>query len=329
MTHVAVEGLRLVRDGRVVLDLPALEFPDGSTTAIFGPNGSGKTSLLRVIAGLEQPAAGRVVLGPAADRHPVAFAFQQAVFLRGTVRHNLALGLELRGVGESERANRIAEVAQECGIDSLLERSTARLSSGEAQRVNLARTLALRAPVTLLDEPLAGVDRIGRQALLEDLPRLVATFAATTIIVTHDREEAFRLADRLVVLVAGKVRAAGRKREIYRRPPDAETAELLGYTILPGPDGLLAIPPDGLRLGPGDPQFQLRVGRMVEMESTRLVTGTIGETPAELRLAEGESSPAPQSLVEVHAVGAVPLPVLPPRPGSGYVAPSGRGGRVV
>lgn len=308
MTDVVIEDLRFDRDRRRVLDIPALAFPDGSTTALFGPNGSGKTTLLRMIAGLERPLKGRVrVGGTAAERGAVAFAFQEPVFLRGDVRRNLQLGLELRGVGDAERAARIAEVASECGIAALLNRPVSRLSSGEAQRINLARTLALRAPVTLLDEPLAGVDRIGRQALLDELPRLVATFAATTIIVTHDREEAFRLAERLVVLIDGKVRAVGTKGEVYRSPPDTETALLLGYTVLPTREGTIAVPTNGLRLGAGQWPFEFVAGRVVDMGNHRHLTGTVGGVRAELRLEPGAPEPVKGSVVPIHAVEALRL----------------------
>jgi thiamine transport system ATP-binding protein len=308
VSGIAIQGLRFERDGRTVLDLPALEFPAGSTTAIFGPNGSGKSTLLRLIAGLERPSAGAITIGGAPPSpHDVAFAFQEAVFLRGDVRSNLALGLELRGVAAAERAARIGEVARECGIEGLLGRRVTRLSSGEAQRVNLARTLALRAPVTLLDEPLAGVDRIGRQLLLDDLPRLVATFAATALIVTHDREEAFRLADRLVVVIGGSIRASGEKGDVYRRPADAETAALLGYTVLPVAGGAVAIAPGGLRRGSGRISFRLAAGRVVDMGNHRHLSGSIDGVRAELRLLDGESVPAAGTVIDVHAPGAILL----------------------
>jgi ABC-type sugar transport system ATPase subunit len=261
--EVAVQDLRFARNGRTVLDIPDLRFPAGSTTALFGPNGSGKTTLLRLIAGLERPAAGKVTIGATpvrsspSSRRGVAFAFQQAVFVGASVRENLDLALRLRDVPPADREWRIEEVARECGIEPVLDRPARQLSGGEAQRANLARALALRAPVTLLDEPLAGIDRLARLQLLDDLPRLLTTFAATTVLVTHDREEAFRLADYLVLLVAGRVRAAGPKAEVYNRPPDRETAELLGYTVLTVGGRPVAVPVGGWRPGVGEPGFEL------------------------------------------------------------------------
>jgi ABC-type sulfate/molybdate transport systems ATPase subunit len=288
----------------MVLDLPALDFPAGTTTAIFGPNGSGKSTLLRVIAGLERPAAGTVtVAGRARRRGDVAFAFQEAVFLRGDVRSNLALGLELRGIDLAERERRIAEAARECGVTALLDRRVSRLSAGEAQRVNLARTLALASPVMLLDEPLAGVDRVGRRALLDELPLVLRGVPATTttLIVTHDREEAFRLADRLVVLIGGRVTAEGANGDVYRAPPDRATAELLGYTILRRAAGDIAVPPGGLRAGPGAVAFELHVARVVDMGRHRHAFGWIGGDPAEMKLDWGDPVPAEGEVVPVHA----------------------------
>ena len=305
-----IAALRVVRGGRVVLDVDALELPSGSTTAVFGPNGSGKTTLLRALAGLEPAARGTIEFGESgalSDRASVGLAFQRPVFLRGSVRANLGLGLELRDVPASERATRIAEVARECGVAHLLERNARELSAGEAQRVNLARALALRAPLTLLDEPLAGLDHGTRTALLFDLPRLLGTFATTTVVVTHDREEAFRLAERLVVLVGGQVRTAGAKADVYRRPPDAETATLLGYSVLPTPHGEVAVPPGGLRVGCGTPGWTLRIERVADLGNHEHLLGTIAGRAVDLRLPRGATAPTAGTDVEVNAAECVAL----------------------
>ncbi|HVQ47005.1 MAG TPA: ATP-binding cassette domain-containing protein, partial [Gemmatimonadales bacterium] len=231
-----------------------------------------------------------------------------AVFLRGTVRENLDLALRLRGVPSAERGARLKEAARDCGVTDLLDRSARRLSRGEAQRVNLARALALRAPVTLLDEPLAGVDRSTRIQLLAELPGLLAKFTATAILVTHDREEAFRLADRLVVLVEGEVRAAGIKGSVYAHPPDRITAELLGYSVLPANGGLLAIPLGSLRPGNGPIPFEMEVEQVINMGNHLHVVGVVGPDRVDLRLPPGVTPPETGSSLRVHAEGAVPLP---------------------
>jgi ABC-type sugar transport system ATPase subunit len=310
---VSLTDVHLARGGRTVLQIPALIFPTGSTTAVFGPNGSGKTTLLRVIAGLERPSTGEVRLGgipvgPDRKGHDrVGMAFQAAIFLRGSVRHNLDLALRLREVPRPDRQTRIDEAAWECGVEHLLDRPAHQLSSGEAQRANLARALALRAPITLLDEPLAGLDRIARYQLLADLPRLLAKFAATTILVTHDREEAFRLADRLVIIIGGEVRAAGVKSRIYAHPPDRETAELLGYTVLPFQGRMVAIAPGGLRPGHGPLRFELEVEQIIDMGNHLHLVGTIDQQRVDLRLPAGAAPPVDGATLKVHAPEAITL----------------------
>jgi ABC-type sugar transport system ATPase subunit len=310
---VTAEGLRLERGGRTVLDVARLAFADGSTTAVFGPNGSGKTTLLRLIGGLERPGAGLVRIGgapvgrdPASRRH-VGFAFQEAVFVGGSVRRNLDLALRLRDLPPADRETRIAEVARECGIEPVLDRSARQLSSGEAQRANLARALALRAPVTLLDEPLTGIDRVTRVQLLDDLPRMLATFAATTILVTHDREEAFRLADHLVILVDGKVRAAGPKAAVYARPADGVTAELLGYTVVETAGRTVGVPPGGWMLGDGEPSFEMEVERVVDMGNHLHAVGMVAGARVDLRLRPGEAVPSAGDRIRIGARACVPV----------------------
>jgi ABC-type sugar transport system ATPase subunit len=310
---VTAEGLHFERGGRLVLDIPALEFSSGSTTAVFGPNGSGKTTLLRLIGGLERPSAGAVRIGgrlvtrdPASRRH-VGFAFQEAVFVGGSVRRNLDLALTLRDLPAAERDARIAEAARECGIQPVLDRPARQLSSGEAQRANLARALALRAPVTLLDEPLTGIDRMTRVQLLDDLPRMLATFAATTILVTHDREEAFRLADHLVVLVDGQVRATGPKADVYARPPDRATAELLGYAVVSLGDRIIGVPPGAWAIGDGDASFELLVERVVDMGNHLHAVGRAGGARVDLRLRRGDPLPSAGDRIRITAGGCVPV----------------------
>ena len=312
--EVSVKDLCFARDGRTVLQIRALRFPSGTTTAVFGPNGSGKTTLLRLIAGLERPSKGEIRLGHIpvgtdhlAGRH-VAMAFQTPIFLRGTVHHNLDLALRLRAVSPPDRRARIEEALWECSVNHVLDRPARQLSGGEAQRVNLARALALRAGVTLLDEPLAGIDRIARTQLLADLPRLLETFASTTILVTHDREEAFRLADRLVVIVEGSVRAAGPKASVYAHPPDKETAELLGHTVLPSGDRLVAIPPGGLQVGAGTLTFMLLVESVIDMGNHIHVLGTVDGSHADVRLPAGAALPQVGSGLKVHAASSIMLP---------------------
>jgi ABC-type sugar transport system ATPase subunit len=311
---VCLRGVRAVRAGRLVLDVPWLDFAAGRTTVIFGPNGAGKTTLLRLIAALERPSAGSVLVDGCAARRErggratVAYAFQEPVFLTGSVRANLELALALRAVPPAARGHRIGEVTEACGLARLLDRPARRLSTGEARRVDLARALALRAPVTLLDEPLAGVDRHTRARLLSELPALLGAFAATTIIVTHDLEEAFRLGDELVVVGDGRVRAAGPKAHVLTHVPDADTAALLGYTVVASNGGVVAIPPDGLRTDAGGTRFQMQVEQVVDLGHRREVWGRVGAAGVRVALAPDGPPPAPGSALAVWAPRVVAFP---------------------
>lgn len=305
--EVAFEGVRFSRGGRVILDLPSLRFAPGQATALVGPNGCGKTTLLRLIAALERPGAGIVRIGdrratPAAVRERVAFAFQQPVFVGGSVAANIDLALRLRKLPAGERADRIRAVSEACGIAHLLDRPAHRLSGGERQRANLARALALRAPVTLLDEPLSGLDAPARRQLLHDLPAILRGHASTTIVVTHDRDEALRLAERLVVLIDGRVAAAGTRAEVFGAPPAAEAAAFLGYTLVPAEGGLVAVAPRALRPGPGDWTFDFVVTEVLDFGSRCELWGSIAGVRASVGWPAGGPPPAP--VIQVSAPAA-------------------------
>ena len=297
------DGVRVERDRRTILDIPSLRLRGGRTTAILGPNGSGKTTLLRVIAGLERVATGAIrgARTELARRPHIAFVFQEQVFLRRSVRENLELGLRLRGVKDAQRAARIAEAARLMGIDALLDRRADRLSGGEGRRVSIARALCLRAPLVLLDEPLEGLDERTYARLLDELPQVLAAFNATTLLVTHTRHEALRLADDLVILVDGRVCAAGDKHHIATQPTSVQVAGVLGYAVLRSAGRRLAVPPGALRYGPGDAQFTLVVDDVLDLVEYREVIGRIEGVGVHVPLSAADSLPRRGDCIAVHA----------------------------
>jgi len=292
---VALREVRVARDGRVVLEIPSLELRDQRTTAILGPNGAGKTTLLRVIAGLDSPGAGTVRVGgvPIQSGRHIAYVFQEQVFLHRSVRQNLELGLRLRGVPRAEIGARVHEAAARLGIAHLLDRRATQLSGGEGRRVSIARALCLKAPLVLLDEPLAGLDEDTYTRLLDELPQLLHAFAATTAIVTHSHHEALRLADDVVVLIGGRVRAAGETRTVFAEPGSAEVAAVLGYRVLIADERRVAVPPDALTLGPGRLELPMIVDQVIDLIERQEVVGRINGTRVHVSLPPGAPVPQP------------------------------------
>ena len=308
--QIDIDGLRVERERRVVLDIPTLSLQADRCTAILGPNGAGKTTLLRLIAGLERPAAGRVRVGgrildsTRRSRRDLAFVFQEQVFLRQSVRQNLELGLKLRGIGTAERNDRIAEAAELLGIGELLGRRADELSGGEGRRASFARALCLRAPLVLLDEPLAGLDPPTYSRLRDELPRVLRAFRATTLLVTNDPEEALRLGNDLVVLIEGRVRARGDRQAVFLDPKSPEVAEMLGYLILEATDRRVAVRPGSLAYGPGQMEFRMVVEEVVDLVDRRDVVGTIGTRRVHIAWPSGALVPRQGEPVTVHATRA-------------------------
>jgi ABC-type sugar transport system ATPase subunit len=302
VTDVTLQDVGVEREGRVVLDVPELTLRAGRTTAVLGPNGSGKTTLLRTIAGLERPRQGSVTAGslPVEMRH-LAYVFQEDVFLRDSVRSNLEIGPALRGVSALERRRRTDEAVALLGVGHLLDRRADRLSGGEGRRVSLARALCLRAPIVLLDEPLAGLDERAYARLMDELPAVVDAFHATTVLVTHSRDEALRLADDLVVIVDGLILAAGDAQTVAVKPRVSAVAEVLGYTVLTHDSRRIAIPPGGLRLGSGQPEFSMAVDRVIDLVGSTEIVGRIDDTAVRIPCASPGSHPLAGDRVIVHA----------------------------
>lgn len=225
--------------GRVVLDVSSLDVGAGETLAVLGPNGAGKSTLLRALALLRQDCTGTVLLdGSCADqrtlRRSVAAVLQRPVVLRGSVRRNVAGALLLRGARRADAYRAADPWMDRLGVGHLADQSAASLSGGERQRVALARALAVSPRVLLLDEPFAGLDATTRSDLVADLSSVLDDPSMTTVLVTHDRDEAAALAGRTALLVAGRLRQVGVTAGVLDHPADADCARLIGFVdVLP------------------------------------------------------------------------------------------------
>jgi sulfate transport system ATP-binding protein len=202
-----------------------LEVPEGSLTALLGPSGSGKSTLLRIIAGLETPDAGTVMIDGAdvsqvaPQKRGIGFVFQHyAAFTHMTVRENVAFGLRIRKRPRPEIQARVDELLDLVGLTKWSEQRPSQLSGGQRQRMALARALAVEPQVLLLDEPFGALDATVRADLRTWLRRLHDEQRVTTVLVTHDQEEAMEVADRIAVMRAGAVEQVGSPREIYDHP---------------------------------------------------------------------------------------------------------------
>lgn len=217
------------------LDDVSLDVAGGSLTALLGPSGSGKSTLLRVIAGLEAPDAGSVQIGDEdmTRRSPqdrgVGFVFQHyAAFKHMTVHDNIAFGLEVRKRPRAEIAERVARLLELVQLEGLAKRYPPQLSGGQRQRMGLARALAVDPKVLLLDEPFGALDARVRTELRAWLRRLHDETHTTTVIVTHDQEEAMEVADEVVVMNGGRIEQIAEPRDLYERPANAFVMSFVG-----------------------------------------------------------------------------------------------------
>jgi ABC-type Fe3+/spermidine/putrescine transport system ATPase subunit len=226
------------------VDAVSLSIAPGELVALVGASGSGKTTTLRIAAGYEIPDAGRVVLtdesGATRDitheppqRRGFGMVFQHyALFPHMTVEHNVAFGLEARGVGKAERLTKAREALAGVGLDDKASRPVQSLSGGEQQRVALARALVISPRVLLLDEPLSNLDPTLRQTMRDELRATLRRSGVTALFVTHDQEDAFAVADRIAMLARGKLLQVGTPEDLYHAPATRDVAEFVGRAAL-------------------------------------------------------------------------------------------------
>ncbi len=218
-----------------VLDELSLSVGRGEFVALLGSSGCGKTTLLRTIAGFMTPSSGAIRVGgrdvtrQPPDKRGMALVFQSyALWPHMTVARNIGYGLKLRGKPRAEIAARVAEIQTLLGLDGLGERKPAALSGGQRQRVALGRALAISPDILLLDEPLSNLDARIRLTVRHEITALQKRLGITAIHVTHDREEAMVMADRIVILNAGRIAQIGTPQQVYNQPSSAFVAAFMG-----------------------------------------------------------------------------------------------------
>ena len=228
------------RGKRVVVSGASLELRAGEIIALLGPNGAGKSTLLGALAGALEPAGGQI------ECHGrVAIALQSADLARRSVLANVTAALAWWGVPRAERPARARQALEGMGAAHLAQRQAPTLSGGERRRVHLARVMAVEPDILLLDEPFAGLDAEVRATLLEDALSALRSDTRATLVVVHDRAEAWALADRLLILIDGRLVADGTPRELLEHPPSPGVARFLGYdgAIRDGAETVLTRPP--------------------------------------------------------------------------------------
>jgi len=240
---VEAHDLVVVRGTRPVLKIDHLAIADRETLALVGPNGAGKSTLLLALASLVPLASGRLSFrgSPVEPRDELAYrrriglVLPDPLLLNTSVFANVAAGLRFRGVSSSEAERRVTEWLGRLGVGHLRRRPARQISSGEAQRVSLARALVLEPDLLLLDEPFASVDAATRSKLVDDLEQLLRETHVACVIVTHDLDEAVRLGDRMAVVVAGHLRQRDVPERVLSAPLDGDVAAFVGAeTRLPG-----------------------------------------------------------------------------------------------
>jgi iron(III) transport system ATP-binding protein len=286
--YLRIERLTKRFGAFTALDDISLEISEGEFVCFLGPSGCGKTTLLRAIAGLDIQTSGRIAQGgrdisalpPAARDFGIVFQ-SYALFPNLSVAKNIAYGLESRRAGRAEIERRVAELLQLVGLEDQGPKYPAQLSGGQQQRVALARAIATSPGLLLLDEPLSALDAKVRLRLRGEVRGLQRRLGLTTVMVTHDQEEALTMADRIVVMNHGVIEQIGTPIEIYREPASAFVADFIGtMNFLPGKvaganrvevaaipirvgaplNGLAAGAPVTLAVRPEDLQVQTRAG---------------------------------------------------------------------
>jgi len=243
-TILSVENLKVELGGVSILDIPSFFIREKEFVSLIGPNGSGKSTLLLVLNSLVRPVAGLITYRQEAIssrdavfnyRRKVSMVFQEPLLFDTTVYKNVASGLNIRGMKKDEIRDRVVRYLKWFNIEHLAFRSARKLSGGEAQRASLARAFAIEPDIIFLDEPFSALDPPTRNALTDDLDRILRETGITALMVTHDQSEALRMSDRVVVMNSGSIIQQGAPLEVMNNPANEFVASFVGMdTILEG-----------------------------------------------------------------------------------------------
>ncbi|MEO6503933.1 MAG: sulfate ABC transporter ATP-binding protein [Jatrophihabitantaceae bacterium] len=285
----------------VALENVDLDVPSGQLTALLGPSGGGKSTLLRIIGGLDEADSGSVVIdgveatGIPAQRRNVGFVFQHyAAFKHLSVYRNVAFGLEIRKRPKAEIRQRVQELLQLVHLDQFADRLPSQLSGGQRQRMALARALAVEPKVLLLDEPFGALDAKVRKELRDWLRRLHDEVHVTTVFVTHDQEEALEVADSLVVINHGRIEQVGSPNELYDHPVNDFVMGFLGPVTRLGdhlvrPHDIEVLTADSAGATPASVRRLTRVGFQVRVELHVTNGSQPGEFDTAVQLTRGQA----------------------------------------
>jgi len=235
MSNVEFLNVTKAYDGVVALDDVSMMLPAGAMTTIVGPSGSGKSTLLGLIAGIIHPSSGSIFIGgrditwTAIAKRNVGLVFQSyALFPHLTVFENVAFPLRVRKLAESRIREQVAGALDRVGLGEYMQRRPGQLSGGQQQRVALARAIVFKPDILLLDEPLAALDRKLRESVRSEIRQLQKSLGITTILVTHDQDEALSMADQVITVAGGRIQQIDAPETMYHRPANRFVAEFLG-----------------------------------------------------------------------------------------------------
>lgn len=351
---LSLSGVRKTYGPTIAVRHLDLEVDAGDLVALLGPSGCGKTTTLRMVAGFEQPDSGFIRIGATEvsqlppHKRNLGMVFQNySLFPHRTVAENIGFGLRMAGVGRSERDQRIKEMLDLIRLSNREDMFPSQLSGGQQQRVALARSLVVNPKVLLLDEPLGALDKSLRESMQFEIRAMQQRLGITTLLVTHDQEEALSMADKVAVMSSGSILQIGTPNDIYDRPKSRFVAEFLGtsnifegkvsadgsHLLLAGGDGEIAIPlekpesagahlvlsvrPERMRLGNGSgegPDFQARITGAVFRGNYAAYQLEVPELQRELfvyRQAAGPLGAVSFSLGEVLTLGWAPHDAVP------------------